>query len=49
MDIHSNEKLTQELEDIQMEEASLKHHISLLEEIYNVEGENWTAKATTIW
>ena len=37
---HSNEKLTQELEDVQMEEASLKHHISLLNEVYAVNGEN---------
>ena len=39
-DTHSNEKLTQETEDIQVEEASLRYHINLLEENHNVKSDN---------
>ena len=38
--VHSNETLTQELEDLQIEEASLRYHVHLLEEIYNTESES---------
>ena len=35
-DTRSNEILTQETEDLQVEESSLRYHINLLEESYNV-------------
>ena len=36
IDIHSNKKLQEELEDLQIEEASLRYQINLLLENYNV-------------
>ena len=36
IDIHSNKKLQQELEDLQIEEASLRYHVKVMQENYNV-------------
>ena len=42
IDIYSNKILEQELEDLHIEEESLRYQIKLMQELYNIENDNWT-------
>ena len=40
IDIYSNKILEQELEDLRIEEESLRYQIKFMQELYNIEDDN---------